>query len=714
MSRTIMLIPTGTSVGLTSVSLGVVRSMEQKGVQLSVFKPIAQPRVSGNKDQTTEVLRSHSSITTIVEPLTMEYVESLLTSSKKDILMEEIVARYHEHTKDAEVILIEGLVPTRKHSFAQSLNYEIAKTLGAEIVFVTAPGNSSIQQMQERLELVRNEFGGQRNENIIGVIVNKVNAPVDDQGRTRPDLSEIFDDSTKATVANIDAKALECLNLPVLATIPWNFDLIATRAIDMAKHLNAQVVNEGEINTRRVKSVTFCARSIPHMLEHFRPGSLLVTSADRPDVLVSASLAAMNGVEIGAILLTGGYDIDAPIRKLCEQAFETGLPVFMVNSNTWQTSLNLQSFSLEVPADDHERIEKIQNYVARHISSNWIESLVADSERPNRLSPPAFRYQLTELARKAGKRIVLPEGDEPRTVKAASICAERGIATCVLLGNPDDIRRVAASQGIELGAGIEIVDPIKVREEYVARLVELRKSKGMTEVVAREQLEDNVVLGTLMLEKGEVDGLVSGAVHTTANTIRPPLQLIKTAPGSSLVSSVFFMLLPEQVFVYGDCAINPDPTAEQLSEIAIQSADSAKAFGIDPRVAMISYSTGNSGAGSDVEKVREATRLAQEKRPDLMIDGPLQYDAAVMADVAKSKAPNSPVAGKATVFIFPDLNTGNTTYKAVQRSADLVSIGPMLQGMRKPVNDLSRGALVDDIVYTVALTAIQAVQNENA
>ncbi|EKT55626.1 phosphate acetyltransferase [Providencia sneebia DSM 19967] len=714
MSRTIMLIPTGTSVGLTSVSLGVVRSMEQKGVQLSVFKPIAQPRISGNKDQTTTVLRSHSSITKIVEPLEMEYVESLLTSSKKDVLMEEIVARYHEQTKNAEVVLIEGLVPTRKHSFAQSLNYDIAKTLGAEIVFVTAPGNSSISQVRERLELVRNEFGGPRNKNIIGVIVNKVNAPVDEQGRTRPDLSEIFDESTKATIANITPKDLECLSLPVLASIPWNFDLIATRAIDMAKHLNAEIINEGEINTRRVKSVTFCARSIPHMLEHFRPGSLLVTSADRPDVLVSASLAAMNGVEIGAILLTGGYHIDAPIRKLCEQAFETGLPVFMVSSNTWQTSLNLQSFSLEVPADDHERIEKIQNYVARHISSSWIESLVADSERPNRLSPPAFRYQLTELARKAGKRIVLPEGDEPRTVKAASICAERGIATCVLLGNPDDIRRVASAQGIELGTGIEIVDPIKVREEYVARLVELRKSKGMTEVVAREQLEDNVVLGTLMLEKGEVDGLVSGAVHTTANTIRPPLQLIKTAPGSSLVSSVFFMLLPEQVFVYGDCAINPDPTAEQLSEIAIQSADSAKAFGIDPRVAMISYSTGNSGAGSDVEKVREATRLAQEKRPDLIIDGPLQYDAAVMADVAKSKAPNSPVAGKATVFIFPDLNTGNTTYKAVQRSADLVSIGPMLQGMRKPVNDLSRGALVDDIVYTVALTAIQAAQNDNA
>ncbi|WP_319930818.1 phosphate acetyltransferase [Xenorhabdus santafensis] len=709
-----MLIPTGTSVGLTSVSLGVIRSMEQKGVRLSVFKPIAQPRRADSQDQTTSIIRSHSSLPA-AEPLDMAHVESLLTTNKKDVLMEEIVARYHENTKDAEVVLIEGLVPTRKHPFAQSLNYEIAKTLNAEIVFVTALGTDSPEQLKERIELSRAEYGGVKNTNIIGVIVNKLNAPVDEQGRTRPDLSEIFDESTKATIAHIDPKTIfKNSPLPILGCIPWSFDLIATRAIDMAKHLKAEIINEGAISSRRIKSVTFCARSIPNMLEYFRPGSLLVTSADRPDVLITACLAAMNGVEVGAVLLTGGYAIDDSIRELCERAFSTGLPVFTVNTNTWQTSLNLQSFSLEVPADDHERIEKVQNYVAHHISSEWIDSLAAASERPNLLSPPAFRYQLTELARQAGKRIVLPEGDEPRTVKAASICAERGIAECVLLGDPEEIRRVAAAQGVELGAGIEIVNPAAVRERYVPRLVELRKNKGMTEVVAREQLEDNVVLGTMMLEQNEVDGLVSGAVHTTANTIRPPLQLIKTAPNSSLVSSVFFMLLPEQVLVYGDCAINPDPTAEQLSEIAIQSADSAKAFGIEPRVAMISYSTGNSGAGSDVEKVREATRLAQEKRPDLIIDGPLQYDAAIMADVAKSKAPNSPVAGQATVFIFPDLNTGNTTYKAVQRSADLVSIGPMLQGMRKPVNDLSRGALVDDIVYTVALTAIQSTQQENA
>ncbi|MGL5309342.1 MAG: phosphate acetyltransferase, partial [Plesiomonas shigelloides] len=619
--------------------------------------------------------------------------------------------RFAEETKDADTVLIEGLVPTRKQSFANNVNFDIAKALDAEIVFVVAPGTDTPEELKERLEVACSNFGGLKNKSIAGVIVNKLNAPVDEMGRTRPDLSEIFDDSNKAKSVNVEVLQLFSNSpLRILGCVPWNFDLIATRAIDMAKHLNAEIINEGDINTRRIKNVTFCARSIPHMVEHFRPGSLLVTSADRPDVMVAASLAAMNGVEIGALLLTGGYAIEPQVRELCARAFETGMPVFGVNTNTWQTSLNLQSFSLEVPVDDKARIEKVQDFVASHIDSQWIESMTAASTRSRRLSPPAFRYQLTELARKAGKRIVLPEGDEPRTIKAAALCAERGIAECILLGNPEDIQRVAASQGVVLGKGIQIINPADVIETYVPRLVELRKNKGMTEVVAREQLQDTVVLGTMMLEANEVDGLVSGAVHTTANTIRPPLQLIKTAPNASLVSSVFFMLLPDQVLVYGDCAINPDPTAEQLAEIAIQSAESAIAFGIDPRVAMISYSTGTSGAGSDVEKVREATRIAQEKRPDLMIDGPLQYDAAIMADVAKSKAPNSKVAGKATVFVFPDLNTGNTTYKAVQRSADLVSIGPMLQGMRKPVNDLSRGALVDDIVYTIALTAIQATQ----
>jgi phosphate acetyltransferase len=325
-----------------------------------------------------------------------------------------------------------------------------------------------------------------------------------------------------------------------------------------------------------------------------------------------------------------------------------------------------------------------------------------------RLSPPAFRYQLIQKARAANKRVVLPEGEEPRTIKAAIICQQKGIARCVLLGKRAKIEAVAATQGVTLPPELEILDPDLTRHDYVAPMVDLRKSKGLTAIQAVRQLEDTVVLGTMMLTVGHVDGLVSGAVHTTANTVRPALQLIKTAPGSSIVSSCFFMLMPDQVLVYADCAINPDPTAEQLAEIARQSADSARAFGVDPKVAMISYSTGSSGAGEDVEKVRRAAELAHDRFPDLVLDGPLQYDAASVAEVGAQKAPGSAVAGKATVFVFPDLNTGNTTYKAVQRSANVVSVGPMLQGLRKPVNDLSRGALVDDIVFTIALTAIQA------
>ncbi|MFC5078206.1 Phosphate acetyltransferase [Vibrio thalassae] len=713
MSRTIMLVPTSAGVGLTSVSMGVLRAMERKGVNVAFYKPIAQPRHGGDQPDLTSTIVGNSSDMKVGEPLPMSDVENLYGSEKVDVLLETIVERYNQVSKDAEVTLIEGLVPTRKHPFANALNAEIAKTLGAEIVFVATPGTDNPSQLKERIEVACTNYGGTKNKNISGVIINKLNAPVDEEGRTRPDLSEIFDDADTAQQANLEVMQIfNTSPIRVLGCVPWKIDLIATRAVDMAQHLNAEIINEGDIAKRRIKSITFCARSLPNMIEHFKPGSLLVTSADRPDVIVAAALAAMNGVEIGAILLTGGYDVPAEIAGLIKPALDTGLPIFKAQGNTWQTSLNLQSFSLEVPADDKERIEFVNEHVAGHIDGPWIDSLLEGTIGTRKLSPPAFRYQLTELARKAGKRIVLPEGDEPRTVKAAAICAERGIAECVLLGNPEEIKRVAAQQGVELGAGVTIIDSDAVRENYVARLVELRGSKGMTEVVAREKLQDSVYLGTMMLEANEVDGLVSGAVHTTANTIVPPFQIIKTAPGTSIVSSIFFMLLPDQVLVYGDCAINPDPTAEQLAEIAIQSADSAAAFGIEPRVAMISYSTGESGKGADVDKVREATKLAQEKRPDLIIDGPLQYDAAIMENVAASKAPNSPVAGKATVFVFPDLNTGNTTYKAVQRSADLVSIGPMLQGMRKPVNDLSRGALVDDIVYTVALTAIQSGQEQ--
>lgn len=713
MSRTIILIPISAGVGLTSVSLGLLQALEQKGAKIGFMKPISQPNTDEDKlDRTTSIVRTTSTSIETTEPFMLSVAENLIGQNQSDVLLEKIVEHHQQLSKNNEIVIVEGLIPTRKHSYANSINYEIAQALDAEIILVSAPATETPAQLKERVEAAASMFGGKHNPNLLGVVVNKFNAPIDESGRTRPDLSEIFDAFQHSHNQPAELYHLfEQSPIKILACIPWSPDLIATRVIDLVKHLGATIINEGDMRTRRIRGITFCARSLHNMVEHFRTGSLLVTSADRPDVLVAAALAATNGIELGGLLLTGGYKIDSQIKKLCQRSFETsGLPIFRIEGNTWQTSLNLQSFNLEVPVDDKERIENIKQYTSRQFNADFINSLVAASSRMRRLSPPAFRFQLTELARAAKKRIVLPEGDEPRTIKAAALCAERGIAECILLANPADVKRVAEAQDVVLGAGVSVIDPANVREKYVDRLVELRKNKGMTEASAREQLEDNVVLGTMMLEANEVEGLVSGAVHTTANTIRPPMQIIKTAPGSSIVSSVFFMLLPDQVLVYGDCAVNPDPTAEQLAEIAIQSADSAKAFGIDPKVAMISYSTGTSGSGADVEKVKEATRLAQEKRPDLVIDGPLQYDAAVMEDVAKSKAPNSPVAGKATVFIFPDLNTGNTTYKAVQRSADLVSIGPMLQGMRKPVNDLSRGALVDDIVYTIALTAIQATQ----
>jgi len=440
---------------------------------------------------------------------------------------------------------------------------------------------------------------------------------------------------------------------------------------------------------------------------------MLATPADRNDVIIAVAMASMSRVPLAGVILTGDTEMDQRIAEFCRPAADVGLPVFRVTNNSYETATKLYQLSPEVPVDDLERMRSAMEHVAQRIDVDWLVSR-SKTELGFRMSPAAFLHQLTEKARLAQKRIVLPEGAEPRTIRAAAICAQRRIARCVLLGDPREIEAVAKSQDLDLPADVEVLNPVDGRPRYIQPLFELRKEKGLSLEMAKSQLEDNVVLGTMMLAEGEVDGLVSGAIHSTANTIRPALQIIKTQPNSKMVSSIFFMCLPDQVLVYGDCAVIPDPDAETLADIAIQSADSAAAFGIPPRVAMISYSTGESGSGADVEKVRTATKLAKSRRPDLLIDGPLQYDAAFMPDVAKTKAPDSPVAGRATVFIFPDLNTGNTTYKAVQRSANVVSIGPMLQGLKRPVNDLSRGALVDDIVYTIALTAVQATTTGTA
>ena len=715
MARRIMLIPISTGVGLTSVSVGLVRALEQKALKVNFFKPIAQPRSGDTGPEKSTQIVTHGSPINPPTPFELSYAEQMIGDGKGDDLLEEIVERFESTIKEDEIAIIEGMVPTRRQPYAGRVNREIAQTLGADIVFVLTPSNDSNDQIEDRLEIASGNYGGVNHPRVLGCIFNKVNAPLDDEGRARADLVEAHEPEQLENELNRLASLPIFRKHPfkLLGSIPWDFDLVAPRVRDLCEYLKAEVINEGDMAHRRLRRVTFCARTVSNILSHFTPGALLVTPGDRSDVLVAACLSAMNGTKLGAILLTGGFKPEDRIMKLCEQAMNTGLPILATEEDTWRTSLLLHNFNMEVPCDDDQRIDKVKDHNASNIDSDWLDSLAKSVGRTRKMSPPAFRFLLTDKARQANKTVVLPEGNEPRTIKAAAICGQRGIAKTILLGDKEEILRIAEQQGVELNDNVTIVEPSDVINDYVAPMVEIRKNKGLTEVVAQEQLLDNVVLGTMMLEQGKVDGLVSGAVNTTANTIRPPLQLIKTAPGSSLVSSVFFMLLPDQVLVYGDCAINPDPTAEQLADIAIQSADSAAAFGIEPRVAMISYSTGTSGSGADVEKVREATKLAQQKRPDLVIDGPLQYDAAIMENVALKKAPDSPVAGKATVFVFPDLNTGNTTYKAVQRSADLISIGPMLQGMRKPVNDLSRGALVDDIVYTIALTAIQAKQVEN-
>jgi phosphate acetyltransferase len=695
MVRTLYLVPSGPDAGLTSVALGLVRAFDTRGIRVAFYKPIGQsPSNDRGPERSTYFIR-HTSPLRPAEPIALEEAEDLIAKGHTDELLARVVRGFHESRADADVVVVEGLVDSQETSGENEVNRELVRTLSAEVILVAAKSDISASELALRLEHSAARYGGFQPGHVIGTILNRVRA----EGRSRASL---YGDVVSVPACPIDRKRFK-----VLGVVPENPVLSACRTIDIARHLSAAIVNEGELTKRRVKRISVLARTLPNLVDEPSAGSLLVTPGDRADIVLMVALAALNNVPVAGLVLTGDLTLPPKVLELCRPALETGLPVLSVPHNSYQTALALMQMSNEIPVDDLGRAQLGMDFIADHID---IDALARDTSLAldTRLSPAAFCYRLTELARSLDKRIVLPEGTEPRTVRAAAICGERGIARCVLLGDPQEVRRIAAAQQVELPSNIEILDPRSLRNQYVAPLVELRKHKGLTPQAAADFLEDNVWLGTVMLAQGEVDGLVSGAVHSTANTIRPALQIIKPKPGAKVVSSVFFMCLPEQVVVYGDCAVIPDPDVETLADIAIQSADSAIRFGLPARVAMISYSTGDSGSGSDVDKVRAATQLARALRPDLVLDGPLQYDAAAIPEVARSKAPESPVAGQATVFIFPDLNTGNTTYKAVQRSAHVISIGPMLQGLRRPVNDLSRGALVEDIVYTIALTAIQA------
>ena len=712
MAKSLFIAPTELNSGLTSVCLGLLRALDRVGVRVGFYKPVSQPAKSaGDKnadDFSVPFVRARSDLDPPT-PIPLKQAQNLLNRGKSDEFMEDMVGRFQSVARGVDVVIVEGLVPDRSEAYTARMNVEMARNLGAEVILVCSPDGRDCRELDEWLDFSARLFADPEDPDVIGVVLNKLGMP--EQTGMLPSFDR--QDRVPTPDYSKDCEIFRSGRLRLLASIPWQPDLLAPRVKDIARSLRAEVLHEGDMDTRRVQKVAVCARTVPNMVDTLRPGSLIVTPGDREDILLATAVAALNGVPLAGLLLTGGLMPDQRTIDLCRRGLATGLPVLRAQTNTYETAHQLANLPGAVPTDDPDRIEKVMEAVASRLDADWMQQHLK-VERLRRLSPPAFRHQLSQLARQAGKRIVLPEGNEPRTVQAAIICTQRELAHCILLGEREDIEAVAESQGLPLPDNLEIIDPAEVRKRYVEPMVQLRKHKGLAPDMAEAVLEDNVVLGTMMVALDEADGLVSGAIHTTANTVRPALQLIKTADNARVVSSVFFMLLPEQVLVYGDCAINPDPNAEQLADIAIQSADSARAFGVDPMVAMISYSTGSSGSGADVDKVREATRIARKRRPDLIIDGPLQYDAAANADVGRSKAPDSPVAGKATVFIFPDLNTGNTTYKAVQRSANVVSIGPMLQGLRKPVNDLSRGALVDDIVFTIALTGVQAAQAEAA
>jgi len=692
--QTFFIAPTDFGVGLTSISLGLVRTLERAGLTVGFFKPIAQPHPGDTGPERSTELMARTHGLNPPKPLGLAHVERMLGDGQLDELLEEIITLYQQAAVGKDVLIVEGMVPTRHASYAARVNQHLAKSMDADVILVSAASETEVlAELSGRVELQAQLFGGPRDPKVLGVILNKV--------RTDESLE------TFAARLKEHSPLLRGGDFRLLGCIPYQADLNAPRTRDVAELLGAQVINAGDYETRRMSKIIICARTVLNTLQLLKPGVLVVTPGDRDDIILAVSLAALNGVPLAGLLLTSDTVPDPRLMELCRGALQAGLPVLSVSTGSYDTATRLNQLNNEIPIDDRERAEIITDFVASHLDAHWLHQRCG-SPRELRLSPAVFRYQLIQRAQQANKRIVLPEGAEPMTVQAAAICQARGIARCVLLARPEDVHAVASAQGIVLPEGLEILDPEVIRERYVEPMVALRKSKSLNAPMAEQQLEDPVVIGTVMLALDEVDGLVSGLVHSTANTIRPALQLIKTAPGCSLVSSVFFMLFPDQVLVYGDCVMNPHPSAEELAEIALQSADSAEAFGIPARVAMISYSSGNSASGEDVEKVREATQLARESQRGLLIDGPLQYDAAANENIARQLAPDSEVAGRATVFVFPDLNTGNTTHKAVQRSADCVSLGPMLQGLRKPVNDLPRGAQVDDIVYTIALTAIQA------
>ncbi|HXK00623.1 MAG TPA: phosphate acetyltransferase [Buchnera sp. (in: enterobacteria)] len=708
MSRVIMLIPIGSHVGLTTTSIGLMQAITDQNLKVCFFKPIVRYYNNKNTDSTMNVIHKNNSFFCIA-PIKLIYTESFFNINYISLLIDKIVSQFYRYKKKYDVVFIEGFRPTEIGILSNVLNYKIALTLNAEIVFLVKETNKMYDLFIECTYFLKKVFKEERYLKVSGLIINKINKKIINN------VKKFF--NMLNNKINLDTLS-ECSNfyhnkylflkvnkLRILAVIPFNAKLIKIPVTHFFQYLNAHIINIGKINFYFIENIILFDKHFFTIMDHRILNSVLIISFEQCQYIKKIYLDKIKNSNIIAILLTSTKEYQYKNTVFFDYFKKTSMTIFSVSLNTLQILSKLNSFNFKVNNTDCIRVKKIKNYICR----DWLSSLCNSLESNTDMSSALFTYNLIKLSSRVKKRIILPEGCDSRIIHAAFICQKKGIADCILLGDPKAIHNIALKEGIILNKNNNIIDPKIIRNNYITRLVDLRSHKGMTIVHAKEMVKDNVILATLMLENNDVDGMVSGAINTTANTIRPALQLIKMKKTVSLVSSLFFMLLSNTILIYADCAINVVPNADELADIAIQSADSAKLFGIDPRIAMISYSTYESGFGCTVDKVRRATYIVKKRRPDLIIDGPLQYDAATIPEVAIVKAPKSCISGCANILIFPDLNTGNTVYKAVQRLAKVVAVGPILQGLNKPVNDLSRGATIEDIIYTIAITTIQSI-----
>jgi len=695
MSNSLYITATKARSGKSAITLGVMEMLLRKIDRVGFFRPII-PGIS-DRDDDINLISSYFKLKIPYDQMygfTGTEASNLVSLGKESEVIEGIIKKYDQLRKICDFILCEGTdFASSTAAFEFDINAEISKNLGCPVLLVANAHQRSMDGTVRSVEMAIDSLG-EMGCHTIATIVNRTD-PKD--GQTIIKLLKEKDLAREQLVYAIPDE--ESLGKPTVGEI--------------ADILGAEVLYGEEQLNRHVYSFTVAAMQLQNFLTRMKRGSLIITPGDRADVIV-ACLAAVSSTSmenIAGIVLTGGLKPEKSIWELIK-GFPQMVPVISVKDNTFPTATKVDKIHARISPDDDRKITRALAVFEKNIDTEQLEEKVITT-RTAVVTPKMFEYELLQKARAHKQHIVLPEGEEERILKATETLLRREVVDITLLGNEELIRERIIQLGLQMSA-VNIIEPLKSKffSEYVKTYYDLRKHKGITEENAHDIMSDVSYFATMMVYKGHAHGMVSGAVHSTAETIRPALQIIKTKPGFSIVSSVFLMCLEDRVLVYGDCAVNPDPNASELAEIALSSAQTARTFGIDPIVAMLSYSTGASGKGADVDKVREATRIAKENAresfPGLKIEGPIQYDAAVDSSVAKTKLPESDVAGKATTFIFPDLNAGNNTYKAVQRSAGAVAIGPVLQGLRHPVNDLSRGCTIPDIVNTVAITAIQA------